>query len=390
MIPIRTVSKSPFPTTLAEGWRWINGTDTLPYVSDQIVQVTEQQVDAYYHAANELYDMFTIAAEHVIENKLFAEIGIPDNMIPLVAYSWQHDKGWHLYGRFDLSGGLDGKPIKLIEFNADTATCIPETAIVQWASLMANDLNEETQFNTLFDSLKAAFDRLQIENPDTHPSVCFSTIGNNAEDNSNVDILAQAAKEAGFETMKESVENLEFSETDGLFAKNENGEYVQFDYWFKLIPWEYISWDEPELLDILDNLIRQNKLIVVNPAYTLLFQSKGILKILWDLFPNHPLLLETSFEPLKDQTYVEKVFFGREGANVRIVRPSGLAIAHSDGDYKEQTRVYQAYNEFMIDKAGLNYQAGVFMCENPCGLGFRRGGLILDNSAQFCGHIIEN
>ena len=35
---------------------------------------------------------------------------------------------WHLYGRFDLSGGLDGKPIKLIEFNADTATCIPETA----------------------------------------------------------------------------------------------------------------------------------------------------------------------------------------------------------------------------------------------------------------------
>ncbi len=389
MIPIRTISNSPFPTTLAEGWRWINGTDTLPYVSNQIVQVTEQQADAYYNAANELYEMFTAAAEYVIDNKLYAEIGIPENMIPLVAYSWQHDKGWHLYGRFDLSGGLDGVPIKLIEFNADTATCIPETAIVQWASLMANGLNEESQFNTLFDSLKSAFIRLLSENPAAHPSICFSTMANYAEDDSNVDILAQAAKEAGFEILKESVEKLEFSETEGLFAINENGEYVQFDYWFKLIPWEYISWDEPELLDILDKLIRQDRLIVLNPAYTLLFQSKGILKILWDLYPNHPLLLETSFEPLKDKTYVEKVLFGREGANVRIVRPSGLAIAQVDGEYKTQECIYQAYTEFMIDKAGHNYQAGVFMCEEPCGLGFRRGGLIIDNSAQFCGHFIE-
>jgi glutathionylspermidine synthase len=389
MIPTKQIFKPPFPTAIAEGWRWINGEDTLPYVSDLLIKVTEQQAEAYYEAATELYEMFTAAAEHVIGNKLFAELSIPENMIPLIAYSWEHDKGWHLYGRFDLSGGLDGQPIKLIEFNADTATCIPETAIIQWAALKANDLNEESQFNTLFESLKIAFENLLEKNPVAHPSILFSTMEGIPEDISNVEILAQAAKEVGFETAIESIENVEFSETDGLFIKNQDGNFTQYDYWFKLIPWEFISWDEPELLAILDRLIRFDKLIVLNPAYTLLFQSKGILKILWNLFPNHPLLLETSFQPLKDQTYVEKVMFGREGANVRIVKPSGLELDFKTGDYSDQKVVYQAYTDFMKDIEGKSYQAGVFVCAEPCGLGFRRGGLILDNTAQFCGHMID-
>jgi glutathionylspermidine synthase len=389
MIPTLKINKPPFPTALAEGWRWINGEDTLPYVSDMLIKVTEKQAEAYYEAATELYEMFTAAAEYVIENKLYAELSIPENMIPLIEYSWLHDKAWHLYGRFDLSGCLDGQPIKLIEFNADTATCIPETAIIQWAALKANDLNEESQFNTLFESLKTAFETLLEQNPATHPSILFSTMEGLPEDISNVEILAQAAKEVGFETAIESVENVEFSETDGLFKKNAEGTFTQFDYWFKLIPWEFISWDEPELLPILDNLIRLDKLIVLNPAYTLLFQSKGILKILWDLFPNHSLLLETSFTPLKDKTYVEKVMFGREGANVRIVKASGLELGFNGGDYKNQKMVYQAYTDFMKDAEGKSYQAGVFVCGEPCGLGFRRGGLILDNTAQFCGHVID-
>ncbi len=46
-----------------------------------------------------------------------------------------------------------------------------------------------------------------------------------------------------------------------------------------------------------------------------MFQSKAFMKVLWDLYPNHPLLLETSFEPLKGKAQVEKKIFGREGAN---------------------------------------------------------------------------
>ena len=60
-----------------------------------------------------------------------------------------------------------------------------------------------------------------------------------------------------------------------------------------------------------------------------------------------------------------------------------------DGDYEEQKKIYQEYVEFPTDTDGFSYQAGVFYAGEPCGLGFRRGGKILDNTAQFVGHIVE-
>ena len=44
------------------------------------------------------------------------------NLVEIIKNSWENDVHWHLYGRFDLAGGIDGKPIKLIELNADTPT----------------------------------------------------------------------------------------------------------------------------------------------------------------------------------------------------------------------------------------------------------------------------
>ena len=82
--------------------------------------------------------MYVEAAEHVIKNDLFHEIGIPFNLVEVIKESWENDVHWHLYGRFDLAGGLDGKPIKLLEFNADTPTALFETAIIQWAMLKQN------------------------------------------------------------------------------------------------------------------------------------------------------------------------------------------------------------------------------------------------------------
>jgi len=145
---------------------------------------------------------------------------------------------------------------------------------------------------------------------------------------------------------------------------------------------------------ILTEILKNKKAVILNPAYTLLFQSKAILKILWELYPNHPLLLETSFQSILGKTCVEKVLFGREGANVRIITPSGTTETSTEGEYFEQKTVFQEYTEFIKDTAGnsreaFHYQAGVFFVGEACGLGFRRGGKILDNKAQFCGHLIE-
>lgn len=113
------------------------------------------------------------------------------------------------------------------------------------------------------------------------------------------------------------------------------------------------------------------------------------MKILWDLYPNHPLLLETSFEPLKGKKYVEKRAFGREGANVKIINPDGSTDIETNGDYEGHKPNYQEYVEFPKDENGEYYQAGVFYSYEACALGFRRGGKILNNMSKFVGHIIK-
>ena len=51
--------------------------------------------------------------------------------------------------------------------------------------------------------------------------------------------------------------------------------------------------------------------------------------------------------------------------------------------------VYQAYTELPTDTNGSSYQAGVFYAYEACGLGFRKGGKILDNMSKFVGHIVN-
>lgn len=390
MITLKTLNVSPDSQLRNLGWDWMLGQDTLPYLSNEVVVVRSGEADAYYEAANELFEMFVAAGQHIIDEDRFEELGIPANLIELIKLSWDDDRHTHLYGRFDLAGGINGRQIKLIEFNADTATCLPETAVVQYAHLKANGLDESRQFNTVFETLTDQFEELLALNPDLQPTLLLSAMRDFPEDDANVALLGEAAREAGFEIEFDFVDNVEFSVEEGIFWQNsKNGEFEKLDFWFKLVPWESIAEDESELLKILTEIVRKRLVVILNPAYTLLFQSKYILKILWELYPNHPLLLETNTKPLPGKACVEKVLFGREGANVRILNADGSERQAVDGEYSDYPKIYQEYVEFPQDSDGHTYQAGVFYAGEACGLGFRRGGLILDNSAGFVGHVIE-
>ncbi len=370
------------------GWDWAIGQDTLPYITNELLQVSENEAEAYYNAANTLYQMLIEAGQYVIDNDKFEALGIPQNLVEAIKYTWNNDDHLHLYGRFDFAGGLENKPIKLIEFNADTATCIPETAIIQWASLKTNNLDDQSQFNTLYESLIEQFGLLKTLNHNLLPTLLISTLRDFPEDSSNAMVLGEAAKEAGFDVVYAYIDEVEFSETEGVFTRINDIDFLKYDFWFKLIPWESIAWSEPDLANILTKMILNNKIKIINPPYTLLFQSKGILKILWQLFPNHPLLLETDTKPLTNKKSVQKVLFGREGANVRILDQNGNVETEIEGEYEDQKSVYQAFTDFNQDQSGNYYQAGVFFVGEGAGLGFRKGGKIIDNTAQFVGHIV--
>ena len=374
------------------GFFWHTDPDNTPYVADEIVVINSDEADAYYEAANELYEMFTEAGEYVIENELFHEIGIPFNLVEAVKMSWDNDVHWHLYGRFDFAGGIDGKPIKLIEFNADTPTSLFETSILQWAMLKLNDMEESHQFNNLYEALGDNFKRLitmeeSVEDFDERYDgwkILFSSVRDNEEEESTVKLLQTIATEAGYETEFAYIDDVEFSGEEGVFYNDEN-----YEYWFKLIPWEDIAIEESDLAMLLTQIIQNQKAIILNPAYTLMFQSKAFMKILWDLYPNHPLLLETSFDPLEGKAQVEKRIFGREGANTVIVDENEKVMAETDGEYGEFGVVYQEYVELPTNDKGESYQAGVFFAYEGCGLSYRKGGLILDNYSKFVGHRVE-
>ncbi|MDK2041205.1 glutathionylspermidine synthase family protein [Aliarcobacter butzleri] len=375
------------------GFIWHTDKDNSSYISDEIVVISEDEVNAFYEATNELYDMFAEAGQYVIDNDLFHELNIPFNLVEIIKESWENEVHWHLYSRFDLAGGIDGHPIKLIEFNADTPTSLFETAIIQWAILKANGLDEASQFNNLYEALKDNFKRIITLNSDIEKfeeyysnlgwKILFSSISSSIEDINTTKLLQHIASEAGFNTDFEYIENVQFSD-DGIFKDDE-----LFEFWFKLIPWEDIAIQESELALILTEIIKEKKAIIFNPAYTLMFQSKAFMKVLWDLYPNHPLLLETSFEPLKGKKQVEKRAFGREGANTKIINADGSIDTQTSGDYEGHKAIYQEYVEFPKDENGNFYQAGVFYAYEACGLGFRKGGKILNNMSKFVGHIIK-
>jgi glutathionylspermidine synthase len=373
------------------GFNWHTDSDGSKYIADELVEVAHEEAENYYEAGNAIYDMYVEAAEFVIKNDLFFELGIPFNLIDVIKKSWENDVHWHIYGRFDLAGGIDGQPIKLIEFNADTPTSLFETALLQWALLKHNGLDDAQQFNNVYEAIADNFKRLitlfdDIEEFDARYDgwkILFSSISNNDEEETTTKLLQQIATDAGFNTGFEYLEDTNFDE-DGIYDAEDN----PYEYWFKLYPWEDIAIDEPELATILTKIMENQKAIILNPAYTLLFQSKGMMKILYDLFPDSPYLLKTSFEPLKGIKQVEKAVFGREGANTRILDANANMLASVDGPYDNHKKIYQEYVEFPKDVKGAKYQAGVFFAYEACGLSFRKGSEIMDDMSKFVGHVL--
>lgn len=389
---ITSLSLPDTHTLESMGLEWHTDLDNSPYISDELIHITPAEAEAFYKAGNTLYDMFAEAGEYVIENDLFFELDIPPSLIGAIKQSWKEDIHWHLYGRFDLAGGLDGKPIKLLEFNADTPTMLYESALLQWALLKYNHLDESAQFNNIYESISQNFKRLITLEEDTSRfselyegwKILFSSITDSVEDITTTRFLEYIARESGFESNFAPIDQVSFSESEGVHYEG-----VHYEFLFKLIPWESIAIDEPELAIIINQMMQNHTTIFLNPAYTLLFQSKRMLKILWDLFPNHPLLLPTSFEPLAGIKQVRKRAFGREGANIEILDAQGKVTESKEGVYANHKPVYQAFYELNSHNNAF-YQPNVFFSYESCGLGFRKGGTIIDNYSKFVSHCIES
>jgi len=286
-------------------------------------EFTSQEVDTLEAATNELEKMTLAAAQYIIDNKLYRRMGIPDQAVPLIESSWEAEPP-SLYGRFDLA--YDGtNPPKLLEYNADTPTSLLEAAVVQWYWLQ--DLHpKRDQFNSLHERLIALWKELTPYLPGSRIDFCSM---DDAEDGMTVTYLQDTAQQAGLTANIFPIDEIGWNGANFVGPDDEVLGAV-----FKLYPWEWMVHEE------FGKHIAAASTIWIEPAWKMLLSNKGILPILWQLYPRHPYLLEASFDgPGLMMSWVKKPLLGREGANITLHSPG--RDLETGGDYGEEGFVWQ-------------------------------------------------
>jgi glutathionylspermidine synthase len=336
-------------------------------------ELTAGEVDALETAAHDLHYLCIEAAEAVIENNWWQRLGIPVWAVSAILQSWERDD-FSLYGRFDLA--YDGQsPPKLLEYNADTPTALIEAAVAQWFWLQ--DLHPAAdQFNSIHERLIEAWRRWAGK-----ATIHFSNIKEHDEDNQTVLYLRDTCEQAGVKTKPVFIEDIGWDPLQNCFVDLDN---ERITHCFKLYPWEWL-WHE----EFGEDLTRE-PVQFIEPTWKMLLSNKGLLPVLWELFPDHPNLLpafETP-EPLAGR-YVRKPKLSREGANVAWVE-SGVAVEETPGDYGEEGHVFQA-PAALGDFDGHHPVFGVWIVDHePAGLGVREDTRrITGNLSRFIPHFFQ-
>jgi glutathionylspermidine synthase len=336
---------------------------------------TEREIEDLEHATSELYDMCMDAAEHIIGKERFKELAIPEASWALIRESWDNDHP-SLFGRFDLAWNGSGPP-KLLEFNADTPTSLIEGSVAQWHWL--EDVKPgKDQFNSLHEKLIAQWTWLKEEHGYDH--IHFTCVAESEEDGGNLDYLRDTAMQAGIEAPWISIEEIGWAAGENAFLDLDNQRIKTL---FKLYPWEWMLADE-----FGDNLRRTN-MRVIEPAWKMVLANKGLLPILWELFPNHPLLLPASFDRHKVLgDYVKKPLLSREGANVEIYK--GGEVIRADGTYGEEGFVYQQYTPIPSFDGNFVTIGSWIIGDEPAGIGLREDATeITMNTSRFLPHYFD-
>jgi glutathionylspermidine synthase len=351
-----------FHTSKNPNWPYWNEAAAYEFTVADIVRIET--------AATELHRLCLLAVEHVITRGELSRVGVFRPYHRSVVDSWRRREP-ALLGRIDLAYDGGSEP-KLLEYNADTPTSLLETAVVQWHWL------EETrprwdQFNSTHERVIARWREILP----AHACVHFICQTESVEDVAHVRYLLDTLMQAGYTGKVIDVSDVGVDRDQELFIDRSG---CSIEHAFKLYPWDWLFTDRfgPDLWS------RRTRFI--EPAWRTVLNSKGLLAVLWELFPGHPNLLPAhlSPRPFSGAPYVSKPMQSREGANVRIVGVAGGGVTH--GPYGGP-RIYQAYAP-LFKSDGMHAVIGAWMVgDAPAGMSVREDlSLIIGGRSQFVPH----
>lgn len=361
------------------GFGYHTDEENTPYwVENYYYSINEAFADEVYTATADLWTMCLEAVDHVISKKLYDQFQIPVYIHQYIEDSWENDVP-SIYGRFDFVFDEQKKQLKVLEFNADTPTSLYETGVVQWQWMQNYFKDSVDQFNSVHDRLIESWQEIKpyLKGDTLH----FSCVRESLEDLTNLEYLRDCAMQAGINTKLIYIDDIGWN--GDTFTDLE--EEVIADI-FKLYPWEWLIY-EPFALHIPNDNAKANW---IEPAWKMILSNKAIMAVLWKLYPNHPLLLETYFdEPKGMSDYVKKPLLSREGANVTMYKNNQI-IEASAGEYGEEGYICQELAHLHKEETGYSIIGSWVIGQEPCGITFRESDkLITTDKSRFIPHIIE-
>ena len=334
------------------------------------------QIENIEHAINELEYICMEAVQHIIDENLFEQLAIPNIARQRIIDSWNNDE-LSLYGRFDLAYSGQGD-VKLIEYNADTPTSLFEASVIQWQWLQ-DKFPKNDQFNGIHEKLIATWKSRNYKK-----NIHFAFLSDNPEDVANCLYMADTAYQAGYIVNSLDIEDIG-SDGNKFFGENE----LEIDTLFKLYPWEMIWGDK------FGEVINKCSTLFIEPPWKLLLSNKGILALLWKMFPEHKNLLpaytENNLPSGLQGKFVKKPFFSREGANVSLgnfKNDNFIVEKENQGDYGAPF-VFQEYFELPIFEDEISPILGGWVVDGTAiGIGVREDKGITGNMSNFVPHLI--
>ena len=413
----------------------VTGETFTYWTENAYYEVAAADCDLIAEACNDLSAMFVAAGDHVIEQNLFAKLGLPAFAVPSIQKTWSDDDAasyWpSLYGRFDLRWGNNPELVnddtslatpKLLEYNADTPTAFPESTAVQWNWFLFNQGGRGDQWNNGYEAMVEAWQRniglYQARTGRTVTTIHFAYTAaeESGEDGMNITMIAATAEAAGYRVKVIQIEDIQLHELVGQSVFLDQQTMAPIGYFFdpdgepinmifKLYPWEWM-FAEGFGRTAVWNLTQPDGTVWIEPPYKAMWSNKGILAVLWQLYRDDPVrsryLLPTYFEGEQpdgfERTCVRKPLLGREGANVTIV-VDGQVLTAKGGDYGAEGHILQEYVPLpLFDGVGGPFRTvtGVWMIDQKAaGLCFREtpgvtSGLITNNQSRFVPHLISH
>jgi glutathionylspermidine synthase len=248
-----------------------------------------------------------LVARAVADERILRALRIPEGFWNWIAASAKRGDA-SLYGRFDLRYDGTG-PAKLLEYNADTPTAVFETAVFQWMWLEQAIERQiiprrADQFNSLHEKLIEGWKEIGAGR-----TLHLAGMTHNPEDGGTIAYLRDCAHQAGLQTAVLAMSDI---------GRTSKGTFVDLqdrpiELAFKLYPWEWM------MREAFGGSLPGASAQWIEPPWKAILSNKGILPLLWAMFPRHPNLLPAYFDDEEEAarlgaSYVRKPLYSREGA----------------------------------------------------------------------------